>query len=77
MQGAKIAGPGGARESIEYLCRLLAEHDIHLTAETLRQAKFDGAEVRCAQCAMWRAAAGQACGLSMCRWPATGHIMYG
>ncbi|KAI8472194.1 MAG: hypothetical protein J3K34DRAFT_504425 [Monoraphidium minutum] len=29
------------RPAIEYLCRLLASYDIQLTAETLRQAKFD------------------------------------
>lgn len=35
-----------ARESIEYTCRLLASYGVQLTAETLRQAKFDGAAVR-------------------------------
>ena len=35
-----------ARESIEYFCQILASYDIQLNAETLRQAKFDGASVR-------------------------------
>jgi hypothetical protein len=46
-------GPGGggkapprARETIEYTCRLLSGYGIELGAETLRQAKFDGAVVR-------------------------------
>jgi hypothetical protein len=36
---------GSVRTTIEYLCRLLASYEIQLTAETLRQAKFDGAAV--------------------------------
>lgn len=35
----------GGRASIEYVCRLLASFGIQLSAETLRQAKFDGAAV--------------------------------
>ena len=53
---AQIAGAGNgapvpaptARESIEYVCRFLAVNGIDITAETLRQAKFDGDAVRCA-----------------------------
>ncbi|GBF92202.1 hypothetical protein Rsub_05284 [Raphidocelis subcapitata] len=50
--GAQIAGNGaesrnlGARESIEYFCRILDSYGIDLSAETLRQAKFDGAAAR-------------------------------
>lgn len=44
MQGAKITI--SAREAIELLCGLLGDQGIQLSAETLRQAKFDGAEVR-------------------------------
>ena len=46
MDHGQINARDTLRATIEYMCRLLASYDIQLTAETLRQAKFDGDAVR-------------------------------